>query len=175
MTIPTVTQLIAPYVDSIWFLPEHAERGQLVHAACLSHIQGLWVPPLLSEYQPYFDSFKKWADIAIDKVLLVEERLTDPVLGFSGRPDLICIIRGDEFPTLIDLKTSQAEQRSWAIQIAAYRHLALVDREINTVRGISVRLKADGGKAICMDYPKNYKNELNIFLGLLNAHRFFNK
>ena len=176
MKLPSVTQIIKPYVDTDWFLPEHAERGTAVHAASLSYVQGLWVPPLLPAHQPYYDSFQRWADMAIDKVILVEERLVDPKLGFTGRPDLICIIKGDSLPSLPDIKTGQAYQIYWRLQAAAYRHLAVTAKGIHTHRAFSVRTKADGSGCLTRpEYPKDYRGDFNIFLGLLNAFRYFSK
>lgn len=176
MKLPSTTQIIKPYVDTQWFLPEHGQRGEAVHAACLSHVQGLWVPPLLPEYQPYFDSFRRWADIAIDKVLLVEEHLVDPAMGFTGRPDLICVIKGDDLPSLPDLKTSQAYQKWWRLQAASYRHLALKAKGIHTHRAFSVRIKSDGSGCLTTpEYPKDYAGDFNVFLGILNMHKFMNQ
>ena len=172
---PSVTKILKPHIDTSWFLPEHAERGTTVHAASLSYVQGLWVPPLLKEHQPYFDSFKRWADIAIDKVILVEERLEDPDLGFNGRPDLICVIKGDDLPSLPDLKTSQAYYKIWRLQAAAYRHLAVKTKGIHTHRAFSVRTKADGSGCLTSpEYPKDYSRDFNLFLGCLNMYKFLN-
>jgi len=176
MKKPSVTQVIKPFIDTDWFKPEHAERGTAVHAASTSYLLGLWVPPLRAEHQPYFDSFRRWADMTVDKVILAEERLVDLDLGFSGRPDLICVIKGDDKPSLPDIKTGQQYQKWWRIQAAAYRHLALKAKGIHIHRAFSVRTKSDGSGCLTTpEYPKNYAGDFNLFLGCLNMYRFLNQ
>lgn len=170
--LPSVTQILSPYIDSTWFTQESRDRGEAVHAACAAHLMGTFCPPLDPEHQPYFDSARRWIDMAVDLVVLTEERLVDPALRYCGKPDLIAYLKGDKQPTLIDFKTSQAAHPVWPLQITAYRKLAQV-KGIGTARGISLRLKADGSGCL----PKEYKSMdryWNVFIGLLNAHHFFN-
>lgn len=172
---PSVTQIIKPYICTDFFTDETADRGTAVHAACIAHIQGLFVPPLPLDHQPYFESFKRWCGNT-DKILLAEERLIDTVLKFTGKPDLIITHKATSGNILIDIKTSQSEDKWWAIQNAAYRYLATKRPEpIPTHRGMSLRLKNDGTGCLVTEYPKDYRGHFNIFLGLLNAFNYFNK
>ena len=172
--LPSVTEILSPYISSEWFTEVSRNRGDAVHSACSAYLQGLFIPPLAPEHQPYFDSARRWIDSAVDRVILAEERLVDPVRGYCGKPDLIAVLRGDECTALVDFKTGQATAPAWRLQIAAYRKLALT-KHIMTVRGMSVRLKADGSGALITEYPKDYSRDINIFEGLLNAFYFFNK
>jgi len=175
---PSVTQVLKPYIDDQWFKDEHRIRGQKVHAACLCDLQGLWFPPLPAEYQGYFDSWRRWADTMIVKVILVETRLYDHRLKLKGRPDLIAILKGNGELVLIDLKTSQAAQKTWPLQISAYRHLAKVDKGISTHRGVAIRLKSDGSGCLLPpggEYARGCRRDFNIFIGLLNAHHYFKR
>ncbi len=168
---PSVTQVLVPYIDTTHFTDECRYRGTAVHAACLADLQGLWYPPLNEEYQGYLVSWKQWADKSIQRVILVETRLYDHKWRVSGRPDLIAELKdGQVF--LIDLKTSLAAQKSWPLQIAAYRHLAQTDKGIITVGGMTLRLKPDGSGCL-PDNFKDYVRHLNIFLGILNAYHYF--
>lgn len=171
---PSVTQILKPYIDTEWFTPEHAKRGTTVHAACEAHLSGLFMMPLPPEYQPYFDSFRKWVDQVVDRVVLSEERLVDSARGYCGKPDAILVIKGDDTNSLWDWKTSQAYQPWWLLQGSAYRSLAKVNG-IETSRGGSVRLKKDGSGCLIDMWPDNPSKDMNIFTGLLNAHNFFNK
>lgn len=171
---PSVTQVLRPYINTDWFKDEDRIRGQKVHAACLCDLQGLWYPPLKPEYQGYFNSWKRWADQWIDQVIFVETRLYDHDWKVCGKPDLIAKLKTDRFWVLIDLKTSQAEHKSWRLQLAAYRHLAQKDKGISTKRAIAVRLKSNGSDCLINEYPYDYKPHLNIFLGALNLHYYFN-
>lgn len=175
MKLPSVTQILSPYIDKTWFDDESRDRGSAVHGACACHLLGLWYLPLKKRWQPYFDSFKKWADLAIDKIVLVEERLEDINLGFVGKPDLICVIRGDTCNSLPDIKTSQAYFQIWRLQTAAYRHLAKVAKGIHTHRAFSVRTKNDSSGCLTTpEYPRDYSSDFNLFLGCLNMWKFMN-
>ena len=97
-----------------------------------------------------------------------------PIYNFSGQFDLICQLSGDPDGqyTLIDWKTAQSAQKTWPLQIAAYRYLADTIGGIKTTRGMVVRLKRDGSGVILSEYPTSYHGHFSIFLGILNAHNF---
>ena len=80
--LPSVTTIINPYIDTQWFKKEHTDRGSAVHDACEAHLKSLWIMPLPSDYQPYFDSFRRWIDLVLDRVVMVEERLIDKARGY---------------------------------------------------------------------------------------------
>lgn len=172
--LPSVTEILSPYIDMDYFTEESREKGSAVHAAITAHLQGLWVKPLQPDWQPYFDSFKRWADIAIDSVILVEKRLIDPDLGFCGQPDIILKLKGDDKNTLADWKTSQTFYLWWILQGCAYRHLAKKDKNIETKKQLSVILKKDGSGCLVRSYD-NFRYYFNIFVGILNAFKYFRK
>lgn len=170
--LPSVTQIIKPYINTDWFTEEHSERGSIIHDCCHLYLQGEWLlPELPLHYQGYFDSFRRWADKTIDKIILLEKRLKDDTLRFCGQPDFIGTLKGSEKIVLLDWKTSQQYQKWFAVQGAAYRHLSRVDAKIETDASASVRLKQDGSGCL-VNYPE--KDQFNIFLGLLNSHHYFN-
>jgi hypothetical protein len=172
---PSSTQVIDPWINTEFFAPEDMERGTAVHESMTAHALGLWSPPLPEEWQPYFDSGRRWFDLMVERVLLVEKRLIDKGREYCGKPDLIAILKGDKEPSLVDYKTSQTidKRRSpWPLQIASYRRLAEVDCGIICHRGLSVRLMKDGGAAK-VDEHSNYARDLNVFIGMANAHNYF--
>ena len=169
--LPSVTQILRPWVDADWFLPEHAERGTAVHAACSAHINGAYVPPLRTDHQLYFDSFCKWAEVSIDTVVLSETRLLDKDIGFCGKPDAVITLKGSDKLVLAEWKTSQAHQKSWGPQTSAYAHLCARSEQIIISRRISVRLKSDGSGCLVTDYSG--PTDWNLFLSALNCFRFF--
>lgn len=170
---PSVTQIIKPYIDTQWFTAENSERGTDVHKACESHLKGIFIMPLQPDHQPYFDSFRRWADKAIDTVISTEERLVDADMGYCGKYDAILKIKGDDVGSLWDWKTSQAKQSWWRIQSSAYQSLINNKYSPEIERGGSIRLKNDGSGCL-VDTWTDLRQEFNIFIGLLNAHKFFN-
>ncbi len=174
MTLPSVTRVLSPFADFSGIRPEvlahAAERGTKVHQACAAIVQGLWVPDLDEEVAGYVESFKLWFPV-VEEVVLSEEELVDPDLGFKGHPDLICRIRGDSRLTLIDFKTPLAKGPLWRTQLSAYRHLAHVSK-YDVERIASLRLKASGKRPILDEYT-HAGGDLQAFLGALTAYRFF--
>ena len=173
---PSTTQVIRPYINTDWFTEEDQERGNAVHRAMKCHALGLWTPPLRADWQPYFDSGRRWFDSMVVEIILVEERLVDEMRAYCGQPDLIAVLKGDEMyrkKTLVDYKTSQAKSKWWPLQISSYRRLAEVDRGLICSRGMSVRLMKDGS-AVKIDEYQRHDYYLNIFTGIVNAHNYFN-
>ncbi len=175
--LPSVTDILSPFIDKDWFTEESRLRGTAIHAAATCHLTGVWSLPLDPDYQGYFDSFKRWADLMIDKIILVEERLIDPVFKYCGKPDLVAVLKGDAWNTLVDWKTSIAASKTWSLQVAAYRNLSVTDRGIDTSRGMCVRLKKDGKMPKPDEYAAKYiayENDLNKFKAALSLHKHFN-
>ena len=173
---PSVTTILRPYVDFTAINPKvlaaAADRGSRCHDVIADHLMDGW-PSIDDDVRPYFDSFCIWAEQMIDEVIMVEDRLSDNIMRFTGQLDLVARLKGDTGYTMIDWKTSQVGHKAWRIQIAAYRHLAAING-IDTVRGMTVRLKRDGSGALVTEYPGKWKYDFSVFLGLLNAHNFFN-
>ena len=183
---PSVTQVFRPWIDARWFTDEARDRGRAVHAAAAAHLQGLYVPPLPPGWAPYFDSFRAWADLMLDDVIMVERRLVDTVRGYCGQADLVCTLRGRAGAVLVDWKTSATPEKWWSLQVAAYRQLCsdgylsetsgrVTDNNpvgIETAAGASVMLMADGSVAVAAFYGQHMR-DFNVFMGALVAHQFF--
>lgn len=168
---PSVTEILRPWVESDFYTEESQRRGESVHAACAAYLKGAYVPPLQEEYQPYFDSFLKWAQVAVESVIMVEERLSDSVLRFCGKPDAILCISGDVVPVVVDFKTSQSNQKWWRLQTAAYRFLAEIHTRNVATRRLSVRLKNDGSFAIVDEHK--HPSDWTRFKHCLECFNFF--
>lgn len=175
--LPSVTDVLNPYIDTRFFTQEDCDRGDAVHASMAAHCLGVWSPPLPIEWQPYFDSGRRWVDECVDRVVLAEERLVNRVKTFCGKPDLVAVIKGNDLPTLIDWKTSQTYYEWWRLQNASYRYLLEDSKQIKTMAGMCVRLKKNGSGILLGKghYPGEYLSDFAIFHGGLNMYRFFNR
>lgn len=171
---PSTTEILSPHLNTDWFTEESAARGDGVHSGCSAYAQGLFVPPLPAEWQDYLESGKKWINMMVEKVVLVETRLISKKYGYCGKPDLVAVLRGNDFNTLIDFKTGQAVERWWSLQSASYRQLVQEDKGIIVKNGMSVRLKPDGSGGLATDCLP-YQACLNVFLSELNSFKFFSK
>lgn len=176
MTLPTVTQILGKYAD-FSHVPEAVLesaciRGSAVHLACTNMAQGVW-SPVPTEYRGYVTSFSRWFHQYVDRVYLIEERLTDEANQFTGQPDLVCTLKGSSALVLVDLKTSAAPQPLWAVQLSTY--LALCEkRGLDVTRCFSLRLKGDGTTPSIREYTDSWRECYSIFLSALNVWRWMN-
>lgn len=176
MELPSVTTVLQPFMDfsevPIDVLEIASTRGTEVHSICACIAKKLWVFDIPITLSGYVDSFKGWFDSMVEEVILAEERLYDHALGFHGMPDLICRIKGDSDLSLVDYKTGKVVMPTWAVQIAAYRHLAIkAGHPVHRV--LSLRLSADGKPPIINESTRNMNQLFNVFVSALNCYRHF--
>lgn len=173
---PSVTEILRPWVNSEWFTEESRDRGTAVHAACAAHLLNQYVIPLKKAWRGYFDSFRLWCDVAIPYPMYIEKRLIDEQYGYCGKADFIGRLEHDQNFGVIDWKTSIAVEKSWPLQIAAYRNLASKEiyryHEKYSQWGMNLRLRADGKLPLATTY-QDQTMDFNMFLGALNLHKYF--
>jgi hypothetical protein len=142
--LPSVTDIMSPYIDKRWFKDIHRQRGQGCHdyMACYAlelPFLGKGFNPL---WKPYIESGKKWFDDNVKEVLRVEERFQ--VVDFCGQPDLICILKNGKV-ALVDWKTAVAAAKYWNYQTAAYADLIERNTDIRIDIRMCVRLRKEYG------------------------------
>lgn len=173
--LPRVTDILKPYTDFSMIRPEvleHArERGQIVHKYCAAFMKGIWLPPPPTECEGYFESFKRWFDQMVDRVLFVEPEFVDEDFGFMGHPDAGLQLKGSTTVVIPDWKTPAAKNKGWELQISAYVHLAEKNGYQWIERCGSLRLSPEG-KMAKWDEIENWRQKFTIFLGGLNVWRF---
>lgn len=170
-----VTDILAPLsgIDRVpkAILEAAAARGTLVHSCVNWFInEGDWVG-VTNEVAPYVESFKAWYKPGM-KTLKTEERFYDDELCITGQVDFIY---NDEHGNayLIDFKTSSKPQCSWAVQLAAYKHLAALAGVTIDRMGV-VHLKKDGTPADLYYY--DYDHHFGLFMDCYRVYKyFFNK
>lgn len=115
-------------------------RGVKVHEYCSTYLKGLWLPDIEEEYVPYLNSFINWAQQNVEEPIQFGERLFDDKLQFSGEFDLIVTLKSSKKKALIDIKTTSTVSKSWAIQLAAYKHLCVINNyQIDEVYNIHLK------------------------------------
>lgn len=140
-----------------------AERGTYLHKCFAGYARtGVYPFFMPEDFQPYFDSFKRWFDEYVKTVVMVEKHLKDDLLGLDGHVDIVAVLKHGK-TTVIDYKTPQVESKTWSAQIAAYCHLADVDA------GMALILNKDGKEAKGITY--NIKHHWPIFLNAFIAYR----
>jgi len=139
--LPSVTDILSPWVNSQWFTRESCLRGDQVHEKISSHLKGEFFI-IDQDYDVYFQSFKKFEN-RIGEVVLVEERLIDEDLGYCGQPDLVFIDSGDGVLTLGDWKTAVAVQKYYILQLGGYSILLRSQKNINVGKNMLIRLRKE--------------------------------
>ena len=172
----SVTQALQPWADfsriPAAVLEAAAVRGTAVHDACATIARGLPVVNTPKEIDGYVTSYRRWFDLMVDEVLMVETRLVDLDFGYNGEPDLVIRAKNQEI-VLVDNKTPVQLIKPWRLQCSAY--CALVSKNgMVPARSGSLRLHPDGGIAK-MDYYDNSLADFNMFLQAFNLYRFFNR
>jgi len=173
---PSATEVLGLYVD--WsqvpegVLEHAAKRGTKVHETCGCIASGVpYMRGIDEECAPYVKSFQDWFDAVVEEVYLVEERLYDKVLGYCGQMDLVLLLKGDAEASLWDIKTGAAEGKTWAAQVASYRHM--VNEQIRPVgRAGSIRLDKNGGRAKLSE-SGDVAADFGAFVNALVAYRYF--
>jgi hypothetical protein len=172
---PSVTTVLSIFSDFSRIDPRvlqvAAERGTRVHQACAAIAQGLFVGEIPEDLQGYVASFQTWFD-RVDEVILVEQRLQDPVFMYHGQPDMVVRLRGDSAPRLIDLKTPYSRGRLWDSQISAYCRLFTVATGQECQHSGTLRLRRDGRPPL-FDECRHSAHDLQAFLCALSAYRNF--
>jgi len=170
----SVTRVLSPFVETKWFTDECCYRGSLVHDALKLHLQGIWSPEPPEEYKGYIESGILWIQDNIDKILMVENgdttRLVDTTHRYSGQPDLICTLKINPKPGIVDWKTSAAIGAIWVGQLSGYWNLARLNGFPDAGWAASVRLRKSG-KIALSNFIQNLDLELQYFLNANAAYR----
>lgn len=174
---PSVTQILQPWQDFSHVPPgrlqEAAGRGKEIHAICANIALDLWVPDIPDNCKGYIESFRLWLPV-VEGVIAVEKRLYSHTYRFKGRLDFICLIQGDKGLTVVDLKSPVAKSKTWPLQTAAYRHLALMEWP-NITRIATLQLSPEGKSAKLREYTGSMERDFAVFLNCLTAFNYFKK
>lgn len=178
MDVPRVTEILSVYTNydkvNPQVLKHAAERGTSVHALCAGIAKGNWIPDGMigEELIGYVNSFRKWAEVQVQKFIVVEKRYMHEEQQYSGQLDYV-ILGHDDKLYLVDLKTGARAQKTYPLQMAAYDNLLRV-HNVTVAGAMLVYLNKDGG------FPEitlihDMTEELHVFLSALECWKYFNK
>lgn len=174
---PRVTELLKAFTDDYYskinqeVVQNAALRGTRVHQFCHSYIKKLWQPDITEEEQLYVDSFSRWFNKENPEYVLAEERFYCDKYFFSGQIDYLFKGKKDNHYLLVDLKTPQAAQKSWGIQLAAYAYLANQNGfSIEEAKVVRLCKKGKNPTIHCYD---NLPELWDLFEGFLKIYNFF--
>jgi hypothetical protein len=173
--LPSVTQILRGFGGYENIPPEVLEkaaaRGIEVHEACYRHALGIWSPkPVSEEARGYVESFKRWAEKWLVGVIAAEEEYLDPTYRIKGHPDLVCRLRHEERPVIVDYKTPVTRNRTWCLQLAGYLHLVR-EAGIEASRAFVLQLHKDGRMARAVSYAEQAR-DLSAFLAAAQVYNY---
>ncbi len=174
-TLPSVTTILHGFGGYENIPPEILEkaavRGTEAHEGCFRHALGIWSPiPVSEDARGYVESFQAWADKYLDRVLHAEEEFIDPTYRVKGHPDLVCFLRHESRPVVIDYKTPVTRNRTWCLQLAGYLHLVR-EAGIDASRAFVLQLNRDGRPARAVSYEEQGR-DLAAFLAAAQAFNY---
>lgn len=170
--LPSVSDILRPYVDTDWYTEESRDRGQAVHAAIRADLEGSYVIPLPRRWRGYWESYCRWRDKFGPVPILVEQRLIDERLRYCGQLDVCAVVELiGKGAGLIDFKTSISKHKIWPIALAGYRNLLKVNG-YGTAWAGNLRIRADGSMPIYDQASDDYSSDFNRFLGCVNMYHY---
>lgn len=153
-------------------LDEYADRGTQVHNAITAHLTGQFYVTN-DTTASYFSAYEKFNKEVKYEIVDVQKRYFDDTLMITGEIDALLKFEGDEFPTIVDFKTSRLENKQmWQLQGAFYHHLM-------GVYGIKVEKKfrfLQLGGSYGMYFMREYEftnDIMDVCYAALTAHKYF--
>ena len=120
-------------------------------------------------FQGYAKAFKKWLEDHKVEVLENEKQIVSQRYGYGGTTDMLVRLNGNQYPTLIDVKTGKDLYYEVHLQMSAYKHAV---EESGT--------KLSGTAALLLNEDGSYKyqtgqEKFHIFLACLEIYKDINK
>ncbi len=154
-------------------LANAAIRGTKVDGYCKIVCDGLLLPDIELEYQPYVDAWVDWLSLNVEAALPSVDRLYDDMHCFSGELDRLVIMKGSEKVTLLDIKCTYAPSITWPVQLSAYKHLCLANGiKVDEICNVHLKKTPKGVKAKMISYVDS-EPYWTIFECSLKCYKYF--
>ncbi len=102
-----------------------AKRGSLVHVLAEMHAGQVPEIPIGAEPDAgAVAAFERWYETYVSELIFAEHPVVNERYGYAGTLDYLVRLKGDKYPTLVDLKTSASLWPEMRYQTAAYREAA---------------------------------------------------
>lgn len=171
MNLPRVTGIMRALnlVDDRWFTDEARDRGTAVHLALGYHAErDLKWASVADSIKPYVEAGIRFLEDSKAVVEAVEMEVVNERLGYTGHPDLLARVFGDE--CILDWKSGGIMLEPAGIQTAAYE-LALDRRGW---RRMAIQLNANGtSKLHDLERRKGGWADRARFVAALDLYRHF--
>lgn len=154
-------------------LEKKAALGSAVHEAIKAEQSNIFVP-LQDNEQGYFQSFLKWKEESKCVFIQNELRLYCEGLKITGCIDALVSFPKSSKLTLIDYKTSAAENgKMWRLQGGFYHYLAIKAGFNLDERMLFIKLDKNGNSPKIYEYFFSH-DLLNMCMAAYTTFRYFN-
>lgn len=176
LKFPRVTDILKPFTNLEYVprdvLDRAATRGTQVHALCAAVAEGAWIPDetVQPDYRGYLQSFVKWHLAQVKEFLIIEKRFEHDAHEYTGQVDFV-VKASDDLLWLVDIKTSSRHQKTYPVQMAAYREMLAI-HSVHTHGAMVVYLDKDG-EFPDIDVLEDTKEEFRVFMSALECHKYF--
>lgn len=118
-----------------------------------------------------------WLHANVQEIVEVEKLIRSGRYGYAGTTDLVAILRGDSRPAIIDVKTSNAVDITWPLQLSAYQTaIEDLDQEVYKdavdLRRIIIRIPKKGECVPEMYEYYEHQKDKEAWLNVLNYWRW---
>lgn len=121
------------------------------------HLKNFWRPP--EGLQEMAEEYIRWMHQDVEEILGIEELVYSDEEEYAGTMDLYARIRGDDLPSIIDIKTGNSISADWPLQLSAYRKAAF-ERGRPSKRRIVIRIPKIGKiKVERYEYKEHERDE----------------
>lgn len=153
---------------------EAGDMGSSVHTLCEAVHYGVpWCsndPNIVA----MVESYERWFNTYVRKVLHVEKLVVNLPYGYAGRVDLVAVLKGDRLPSVIDLKTGKGIWPEMPLQLSAYKEAL----PFKTKRRVIVHLdKVHPGRLATKDdsdFSHDHGYDYRMFLYAKELWTYFN-
>lgn len=154
-------------------LEKAADRGTRVHHYCELYSRHFLFEEVDEDCKNYVDSFKRWFDAEVEEIMMIENRINNPLYMLSGKIDLVAKLRSTGKFTIIDIKTPATPSKTWPLQTSAYSWLLDHVSKIKVVNRGCLVLPKCAKHAEFIEH-KNHSIDRERFTCALNLHYYFN-
>jgi hypothetical protein len=115
------------------------ELGTRIHRACETVNLEQDFPCDDNDLHTFVRAYYNWFTEHVAYVIGAEKVVVSHRWQYAGTADLVALLKGDDAPTVIDIKTSNYVGDEWPLQLAGYR-LALAERGVTCARRMVVQI-----------------------------------
>lgn len=157
---------------------EAAQLGTDFHELCADINRGAhrvrgWQPE--GRFREMAFAYIDWLHANVEQIIDVEKLAISDEFKYAGTMDLLAIMRGDDLPSVIDLKTSNSVSTDWPLQLSAYQLAIEEELGVNIGKRIIIRIPKKG---ICIPEQYTYtehEDDKDAWLTTLKLWRWIQK